>query len=124
MHFRRLGLHRYAQRVFRLVVSKAAPCCRGLGKDDGPFILIGDHMKAINPPGQRLAFNADRIAEFNGGVFICARALNRLKKQVATMNAANASCLRMWIASMGELTKQRGVAEFLDGKPAALLAGF
>ena len=31
-------------------------------------------MQAINAPGERLAFNADGIAEFNGSVFIGARA--------------------------------------------------
>src|SRR5579859_1127042 len=70
LHFCRPRLHGHAKRIFCLVVSKAAPGGCGLGENDRPFVFRREHMQAVNALGQRLAFNADRIAEFDGGIFI------------------------------------------------------
>ena len=46
-----------AQGVFGLIVEEAAPGVGVLREDDGPFLSAGDHVQAVAPGGQRLAFD-------------------------------------------------------------------
>ena len=69
-----LRLHVDAQRVFRFFVREASPRAVDLREDNRPLILVRDHVQAIGSFGQRLSLHRHRIAEFDRGVFICARA--------------------------------------------------
>jgi len=57
------GLDGYAQGVFLFVVAELPPGCGVLGEDDGPLILVGEHVQAVGAGPRALAFAGDFIAE-------------------------------------------------------------
>src|ERR1700680_3521758 len=74
MHIRSYGLHAYAKRVFRLVVSERSPGRGVLGENNRPFIGVWDHVQSVRSLVERFSFDHDRVAERDRCVFIYARA--------------------------------------------------
>ena len=64
------GLTVTPEGVFFFVVAEAAPGSRVFGEDDGPLILVGNHVQAVSARGERLAFDGGVIGEGDGGVFV------------------------------------------------------
>src|SRR5258708_14534962 len=65
-----MWFYRHPQRVFRLVVGKAAPRRVGFGKSDDPVALARNHMQTVFSRGERLAFHGHRIGKFDESIFI------------------------------------------------------
>ena len=88
MHIRGLGLHGDAEGIFRRVVGERAPRRRVLREDNCPFVGIRDHMQTVGSLVEGLAFDQDRIAKRDRGVFIRARAPYLAVRNQGTPNLA------------------------------------
>jgi len=71
LRFGWLRLHGYSQRIFLLVVTKAAPRRGILRKAIVPLIGRRKRVQAICARGQRVAFDGNVIAEPDRSVLIC-----------------------------------------------------
>src|SRR5439155_26827889 len=68
---RGMRLHGNAEGVFLFVVRETAPRSGVLGEDDGPLVFVGNHVQAVVPGGEGLAFDGDVVGECDSGVFVC-----------------------------------------------------